>query len=93
MLFATVAAVNILNIAALTLLVTGIVVVLGRILAGLVVFGIGLFLANLALTSLPALAILRHRFWGRLPASLLLPGISHGTATDRDCQRHRQFSL
>ncbi len=48
MLFATVAAVNILNIAALTLLITGIVVVLGRILAGLVVFGIGLFLANLA---------------------------------------------
>jgi len=48
MLFATVAAVNILNITALTLLVTGIVVVLGRILAGLVVFAIGLFLANLA---------------------------------------------
>jgi hypothetical protein len=48
MLFATVAAVNILNIPALTLLVSGIVVVLGRILAGLVVFAIGLFLANLA---------------------------------------------
>ncbi len=48
MLFATVAAVNILNITALTVLVTGIVLVLGRILAGLVVFGIGLFLANLA---------------------------------------------
>jgi hypothetical protein len=48
MLFATVAAVNILNIQALTLLVTGIVVILGRILAGLVVFAIGLFLANLA---------------------------------------------
>lgn len=48
MLFATVAAVNILNIAALTLLVSGIVVVLGRILAGMVVFAIGLFLANLA---------------------------------------------
>ena len=48
MLFATVAAVNILNIAALTVLVTGIIVVLGRILAGLVVFAVGLFLANLA---------------------------------------------
>ena len=48
MLFATVAAVNILNIAALTLLVTGIIVVLGRILAGLIVFAVGLFLANLA---------------------------------------------
>lgn len=48
MLFATLAAVNILNIPALTVLVTGIVIVLGRILAGLVVFAIGLFLANLA---------------------------------------------
>ncbi|MEA5549726.1 mechanosensitive ion channel [Anabaena cylindrica UHCC 0172] len=48
MLFATVAAVNILNIPALTSLVTGIVIILGRILAGLVVFAIGLFLANLA---------------------------------------------
>ena len=48
MLFATVAAVNILNIAALTLLVTGIIVILGRILAGLIVFAVGLFLANLA---------------------------------------------
>ena len=48
MLFATVAAVNILNIQALTLLVTGIIVIFGRILAGLVVFAVGLFLANLA---------------------------------------------
>jgi hypothetical protein len=48
MLFATVAAVNILDIEALTILVTGIVIILGRILAGLIVFGIGLYLANLA---------------------------------------------
>lgn len=48
MLFATVAAVNILNIAALTALVSGIVIVFGRILAGLVIFAIGLFLANMA---------------------------------------------
>lgn len=48
MLFATLAAVNILNILALTALVSGIVIVFGRILAGLVVFAIGLFLANLA---------------------------------------------
>jgi len=48
MLFATVAAVNILNIAALTALVAGIIVVFGRILSGLVVFAVGLFLANLA---------------------------------------------
>ncbi|WP_016953080.1 mechanosensitive ion channel [Anabaena sp. PCC 7108] len=50
MLFATVAAVNILNIPALTVLVTGIVIILGRILAGLIVFAVGLFLANLAFT-------------------------------------------
>ncbi|MBR8839400.1 MAG: mechanosensitive ion channel [Stigonema ocellatum SAG 48.90 = DSM 106950] len=48
MLFATVAAIDILNIAALTALVSGIVVIFGRILAGLIVFAVGLFLANLA---------------------------------------------
>ncbi len=47
MLFATLAAVNILNIPALTALVGGLVLILGKILAGLVVFGVGLFLANL----------------------------------------------
>ena len=47
MLFATLAAVNILNIPALTALVGGLVLILGKILSGLVVFGVGLFLANL----------------------------------------------
>lgn len=47
MLFATLAAVNILNIPALTALVGGLVLILGRILSGLVVFAVGLFLANL----------------------------------------------
>jgi hypothetical protein len=48
MLFAAVAAIQVLNIEALTALVTGIVIISGRILAGLVVFAIGLYLANLA---------------------------------------------
>lgn len=48
MLFATVTAVNILGIPALTALVSGIIIIFGRILAGLLVFAIGLFLANLA---------------------------------------------
>ncbi len=48
MLFAALAAVDILNIPALTTLVAGILIILGRILAGLIVFAIGLFLANLA---------------------------------------------
>jgi Conserved TM helix len=50
LLFATVAAVNILNIPALTVLVTGILIIVGRIISGLVIFAIGLFLANLAFT-------------------------------------------
>jgi len=48
MLVATVAATNILQIPALTALVSGLVVVLGKILSGLVVFAVGLYLANLA---------------------------------------------
>jgi hypothetical protein len=48
MLFAAVAAVNILNIDALTALITGILIIAGQILAGLVVFAVGLYLANLA---------------------------------------------
>jgi hypothetical protein len=48
MLFATVAALDILRIPALTSLVQSILLVFGQILAGLVVFAIGLFLANLA---------------------------------------------
>ncbi|WP_206816199.1 mechanosensitive ion channel [Chroococcus sp. FPU101] len=48
MLFATVAATNILNIPALTALVSGLLIVFGRILSGLVVFAVGLYLANLA---------------------------------------------
>ncbi|MBW4651099.1 MAG: mechanosensitive ion channel [Kastovskya adunca ATA6-11-RM4] len=48
MLFATVAATNVLQFAALTAIVTGIVIILGQILAGLIVFAVGLYLANLA---------------------------------------------
>jgi hypothetical protein len=48
MLIAALAAIDVLNIPALTALVGGIVVIAGRILAGLVVFAIGLYLANFA---------------------------------------------
>ena len=48
MLFATITATNILQIEALTLIVGGIIVIAGRILAGLVIFAVGLYLANLA---------------------------------------------
>jgi len=48
MLFATLAAVNILDIPALTELVSGIVLVSGKIIAGLIIFAIGLYFANVA---------------------------------------------
>jgi hypothetical protein len=48
MLFATIAATNVLQIEALTAIIGGIVVVSGQILAGLVIFAVGLYLANLA---------------------------------------------
>ncbi len=48
LLFAAVAAIDVLQIAALTAIVSGIVVISGRILGGLIVFAIGLYLANLA---------------------------------------------
>jgi len=48
MLFATVAATNILNIPALTVIVTELLAIFGRILVGLVIFATGLYLANLA---------------------------------------------
>ncbi|MEG4319437.1 MULTISPECIES: mechanosensitive ion channel [unclassified Microcoleus] len=47
-LFAVVAATDVLRIPALTAIVSGIVLVAGRVLSGLVVFAIGLYLANLA---------------------------------------------
>jgi hypothetical protein len=43
-----VAATDVLRIPALTAIVSGILLVAGRVLAGLVVFAIGLYLANLA---------------------------------------------
>ncbi len=48
MLFATVTATNVLGFEALTVIVSGLILILGRILAGLVVFMVGLYLANLA---------------------------------------------
>lgn len=48
MLFAIVPATEVLDFAGLTAIITGIIAIFGRILAGLLVFGIGLYLANLA---------------------------------------------
>jgi Conserved TM helix len=48
MLVAAIAATGVLNIPALTQLVTGLVQISGQVLSGIVVFAIGLYLANLA---------------------------------------------
>ncbi|MDF5723486.1 MAG: mechanosensitive ion channel [Rhizonema sp. PD37] len=88
MLFATVAAVNILNIQALTVLVTGIVVILGRILAGLVVFAVGLFLANLAFNIITSSGDRQARILGQVARIAIICLVSAmalqqiGVATD-----------
>jgi Conserved TM helix len=47
MLFSAVAATNVLGIPALTVIVGGLLVLLGQVLVGLVIFAVGLYLANL----------------------------------------------
>lgn len=65
MLFATLAAVNILNIPALTDLVSGIVLVSGQIIAGLIVFAIGLYFANLAFNLIVSSGVQQSRLLGQ----------------------------
>ncbi|MCT7955389.1 mechanosensitive ion channel [Laspinema palackyanum] len=48
MLFGAVAATEVLQLAALTRIMQGLLVIAGQVLVGLIVFGIGLYLANLA---------------------------------------------
>ncbi|MDZ8050149.1 MAG: mechanosensitive ion channel [Aulosira sp. ZfuVER01] len=76
MLFATVAAVNILNIAALTALISGILIIFGRILAGLVVFGIGLFLANLAFSIIASSENTQARILGQVARIAIITLVS-----------------
>ncbi len=65
MLFATIAATNVLQIEALTAIVSGIVVVAGRIIAGLVVFAVGLYLANLAFNLITSSGSRQSRLLGQ----------------------------
>ncbi|MBW4635345.1 MAG: mechanosensitive ion channel [Iphinoe sp. HA4291-MV1] len=76
MLFATLAAIDILNIPALTVLVTNIVIVLGRILAGLVVFAIGLFLANLAFNIITSSGNRQARILGQITRIAIIALVS-----------------
>ncbi len=65
MLFATVAATNVLQIPALTAIVSGILVIAGQILSGLVVFAIGLWLANLAFSLITSSGSRQSRILGQ----------------------------
>ena len=76
MLFATVAALNILQIPALTTLVQGILVIFGQILAGLVVFAIGLFLANLAFSIITSSGNAQARILGQVARIAIITLVS-----------------
>ena len=65
MLFATVAATNVLNIQALTAIVAGLLFIFGRILAGLVVFAVGLYLANMAYSLIASSGSRQAKFLGQ----------------------------
>ncbi|MCC3417358.1 MAG: mechanosensitive ion channel [Microcoleus sp. PH2017_07_MST_O_A] len=65
MLFAVVAATDVLKIPALTAIVSGIVLVAGRVLSGLVVFAIGLYLANLAFSLIASSGTRQARLLGQ----------------------------
>jgi hypothetical protein len=76
MLLATVAATNILNIVALTAIVTGLVIVAGRILAGLVVFAIGLYFANLAFSLITSSGSHQARILGQIARIAIIALVS-----------------
>ncbi|ERN42167.1 conserved TM helix [Rubidibacter lacunae KORDI 51-2] len=62
LLFATLAAVNVLEIDALTILIAGIVEISGRVLSGMVVLAIGLFFANLSFKLVQSSGVRQSRF-------------------------------
>ncbi len=64
-LFAVIAATDVLRIPALTAIVSGIVLVAGKVLSGLVVFAIGLYLANLAFTLIASSGTRQARLLGQ----------------------------
>ncbi|KST66509.1 mechanosensitive ion channel [Mastigocoleus testarum] len=76
MLFATVAALNILQIPALTALVQGILVIFGQILSGLVVFAVGLFLANLAFSIITSSGNAQARILGQVARIAIIALVS-----------------
>ncbi|MEG4218719.1 mechanosensitive ion channel [Microcoleus sp. Pol14C6] len=76
MLFAVVAATDVLRIPALTAIVSGIVLVAGRVLAGLVVFAIGLYLANLAFSLIASSGTRQARLLGQAARIAIIAFVS-----------------
>ncbi|MGB7894950.1 MAG: mechanosensitive ion channel [Microcoleus sp.] len=76
LLFAVVAATDVLQIPALTAIVSGIVVVAGRVLAGLVVFAIGLYLANLAFSLIASSGTRQARLLGQAARIAIIAFVS-----------------
>ncbi|MEG4281133.1 mechanosensitive ion channel [Microcoleus sp. MON1_C1] len=76
MLFAVVAATDVLGIPALTAIVSGIVLVAGRVLAGLVVFAIGLYLANLAFSLIASSGTRQARLLGQTARIAIIAFVS-----------------
>ncbi|MEG3930833.1 MULTISPECIES: mechanosensitive ion channel [unclassified Microcoleus] len=75
-LFAVVAATDVLQIPALTAIVSGIVLVAGRVLAGLVVFAIGLYLANLAFSLIASSGTRQARLLGQAARIAIIAFVS-----------------
>jgi hypothetical protein len=75
-LFAVVAATDVLRIPALTAIVSGIVLVAGRVLSGLVVFAIGLYLANLAFSLIASSGTRQARLLGQTARIAIIAFVS-----------------
>jgi len=76
MLFASVAATNVLNFQALTTIVSGVLVILGQILVGLIVFAVGLYLANLAFNLITSSGTPQSRILGQVARIAILVLVS-----------------
>ena len=65
MLFALVAATNILNIPTVTTIMAGLLVIFGQVLVGLIILGVGLYLANFAFSLIVRSGSKESRFIGQ----------------------------
>jgi Conserved TM helix len=75
-LLAVVAATDVLKIPALTAIVSGIVLIAGRVLSGLVVFAIGLYLANLAFNLIASSGTRQARLLGQTARIAIIAFVS-----------------